>query len=163
MNPPDIEEARRQIVEVIGDCAYHALALAESLADEKRALEEQDMDALDIAISNKSQCVTELRNFEDQRKTLCSASGIPAGPEQMQRMIDWCDESSIVTNCWQHLMDVVTHCDSLNMTNGAIIRGRKQHVDTSISILRSGQPASTIYNRDGHKPQLHSLRSIAEA
>jgi flagella synthesis protein FlgN len=163
LNRPDINEARRRIVEVLGNAAYHALGLADILVDEKRALEAQNMDALDLAISNKSKCVAELRLAEDQRQKYCNDCGMPAGPEQMQSMIDWCDEYSIVANAWRHLMEVIAQCDFLNMTNGAIIRSRKQHVDTSISILRGGQPASMIYNRDGQKPQPHGLRSIAEA
>ena len=163
MSRPDSSEARRRLVEIIGNCVYHALGLADSLADEKRALEAEDMDALDLAISNKSRCVAELRSVEEQRRAFCDHCGVPAGAEQMQRMIDWCDQYSIVANCWQHLLEVVAQCDFLNTTNGAIIRSRKQHVDTSISILRNGTTASTIYNRDGQKPQLHGLRSIAEA
>lgn len=163
MTSPDLIESRRHIVEVLGKCVFHALGLADALAEEKRALEAQNMDALDHAVSNKSKCVAELRLVEEQRSKFCAECGFAPGAEQMQQMIDWCDEYAIVANAWRHLLEVVADCDFLNMTNGAIIRSRKQHVDSSISILRSGQPASTIYNRDGHKPQQHGLRSIAQA
>jgi flagellar biosynthesis/type III secretory pathway chaperone len=159
----DSSTARRRIVEVTGTAVFHALGLADALADEKRALESQDMDALDVAISNKSKCVAELRLVEDQRKRICTDCGFGDKTKQMQQMIAWCDEYAIVANCWQHLMEVVANCDLLNTTNGAIIRSRKQQVDSSISILRNGQPALTVYNRDGQKPQQHGLRSIAQA
>lgn len=163
LSHPDSSEARRRLVEIIGNSVYHALGLADTLADEKRALEAQDMDALDLAISSKSKCVAELRSVEEQRRKLCDDCGVPAEADQMQRMIDWCDQYSIVANCWRHLLEVIAQCDFLNTTNGAIIRARKQQVDNSISMLRSGTTASTIYNRDGQKPQPHGLRSIAEA
>lgn len=163
MTAPDVIESRRRIVEVLGKSVFHALGLADALAAEKRALEAQDMDALDLAVSLKSKCVAELRLVEEQRTKLCAECGFAAGTEQMQQMIAWCDEYAIVANAWRHLLEVVADCDFLNTTNGAIIRSRKQHVDSSIAILRSGQPASTIYNRDGLKPQQHGLRSIAQA
>ena len=163
MNAPDLIESRRRIVEVLGTAAFHALGLADSLADERRALESQDMDALDLAVSKKSRNVAELRLVEEQRSKICVQCGFAPGVEQMQHMIGWCDEYAIVAKAWRHLMEVIAECDFLNTTNGAIIRSRKQHVDSSISILRNGQPASTIYNRDGHKPQQHGLRSIAQA
>lgn len=154
---------RQRLIEIIGNCEIHALGLAETLEDERKALESQDADALDAAVSNKSKCVEELRGVEQQRKKFCVHSGFPDEPEQMQKVIACCDEHSVLANCWQQLMDVVTQCDSLNMTNGAIIRGRKQHIETSISIIRGGIPSNNIYDRSGQEPQRNNVRSIAEA
>jgi flagellar biosynthesis/type III secretory pathway chaperone len=159
----DSNTTRRRLVEVIGNCVYHALGLVETLQDERRALESQDMDALDIAISEKSKSVESLRLAEEQRKALCVAAGFPDGPEQMNDAIAWCDDYSVVANCWQHLLEIVTRCDSLNMSNGAIIRSRKTHVDASIAIIRGDSHNPSLYNRDGQNPARQSLRSIAEA
>lgn len=151
------------MVELIGNSVYHALGLMETLEDERKALEKQDMDALRSAVEKKGKCVNELRTMENERAALCSASGFEAGLDQMVQMLEWCDESSIIANCWQHLMDIATECNSLNVTNGAIIRGRKQQIDTSIAVIRGGQPTMTTYNRSGTEPHGHNLRSIAEA
>lgn len=159
----DVSETRRRFVEIIGNCVYHALGLTKTLEEEQRALASQDIDALDAAVCAKAKCVEELRVVEQERKNLCIESGFPDEPEQMQKVIAWCDDYAVVENCWQHLLDVVAQCDSLNMTNGAIIRGRKQHVDSSISIIRGGKSNTGIYNRSGQEPQRHNLRSIAEA
>lgn len=163
MAAPDPAAARKQIVEIIGDCVFHALGLMETLQDERKALEEQDMDALKSAVDSKGKCVNDLRTMEDRRRNLCAAAGFPDGPDQMVQMLEWCDENSVIANCWQHLMDVATECNTLNITNGAIIRGRKQQIETSISIIRGGQPEMDTYNRSGREPQGHHLRSIAEA
>jgi len=160
---PEPAELRRQIVEIIGNCVYHTLGLQESLEDERRALEGQDMTALRTALENKGHCVTELRRMEEQRSNLCVAAGFEAGHEQMPQLIEYCDENAAIANSWRHLMDIATVCDSLNVTNGAIIQGRKQQIETSIAIIRGGNPTMDTYNRSGREPHGHHLRSIAEA
>ncbi|MGI9272096.1 MAG: flagella synthesis protein FlgN [Woeseiaceae bacterium] len=163
MNEQDISKTREQLIEIIGRCELHALGLAKTLESERQALEGQDADALDIAVSEKSKSVEELRGAEQLRKRLCVESGFPDEPDQMQKVIAWCDQHAVLANCWQQLMDVVTQCDSLNMTNGAIIRSRKQHIETSISIIRGGIPSNNIYDRSGLEPRRDNVRSIAEA
>lgn len=156
-------EARRQIVEIIGNCVYHALGLMETLEEERKALEQQDMAALSTVIESKGRCVNDLRSVEEERKQVCIDAGFSDGPDQMVQMIEWCDDSSIVANCWQHLMDIAIECNALNITNGAIIRGRKQQIESSISIVRGGNPTMDTYNRSGTEPHGQHLRSIAEA
>lgn len=157
------DAARQQIVEIIGNCVYHALGLKESLEDELRALEEQDMDSLRSAIDNKSNCVESLRKLEDQRRVLCETAGFESGPEQMEQMTTWCDDDSVLANCWQHLLDIAVECNALNLTNGSIIRSRKQQIETSLAVIRGGAPEAGIYGRSGHGANGPSQRSLAEA
>ena len=42
------DEARNRIADLVGDSVYQALGLKEALEDERRALEAQDIDALDF-------------------------------------------------------------------------------------------------------------------
>lgn len=163
MAHPDPAEFRRQFVEIIGDCVYHALGLKETLEDERKALENQDMSALRTALENKGRCVAELRRKEEERNKLCIAAGFAAGPDQMLQVVEHHDEDTTIANGWQHLMDIATECDSLNVTNGAIIQGRKQQIETSIAIIRGGKPTMDTYDRSGREPRGHNLRSIAEA
>lgn len=81
----------------------------------------------------------------------------------MQQMTEWCDKDSIITNCWQHLMEIAVECNALNMTNGAIIRGCKQQIETSLSIIRGGVPGSDTYSRGGGATYVPSQQSLAEA
>lgn len=162
MQRPDSANARAQLVKIIGDCVYHAIGLKETLEEERKALEEQDMTALSAAIDDKTKCVDELRLGEQQRTDLCAAAGFSAGPEQMDQMIQWCDEDSAVSNCWQHLIGIAVDCDRLNVSNGQIIRGRQQQIESSISVLR-GEPQLHTYGHSGKEPRGHALRTIAEA
>lgn len=163
MSRPAPADVRIRIVEIIGNSVYQALGLKESLEDEHRALELQDLQALRAAIANKSKCVAELQALEEQRLECCIAAGFQAGPEQMEQVTAWCDEGSELANCWQHLLDIAVECNAMNFTNGAIIRGRKQHIDTSLAVIRGGDTETSTYGRGGQGPGGLSQRSLAEA
>ncbi len=52
---------------------------------------------------------------------------------------------------------------ALNLTNGAIIRVRQQHFESSLSVLRGVSPGSDTYGRNGEESGDFSRRSLAEA
>lgn len=163
MRRPGPDNSRKQIVEIVGNCVYHALGLKESLADELRALEQQDMDALRTAVDNKSHCVDALRTLEEERRDVCAAAGFEPGDEQMVEVIAWCDDDDVLANCWQHLLDIAVECNAMNLTNGSIIHSRKQQIETSLAVIRGGAPEAGLYGRSGHGANGPSQRSLAEA
>lgn len=156
-------DARERIVEMVGTSVYQALALKESLDDEHRALERQDMEALGIALDNKSVCVQALQTLEQERHQFCVAMGFAAGPEQMVQLTEWCDENSVLADSWQHLLDIAIECNALNFTNGAIIRARKQQIEAGLAVIRGSGPESGTYGRSGRAPSGPSQRALAEA
>lgn len=151
------------MADILGDSVYHALGLKETLDDERKALEAQDAGALLAILEQKELCVRELRKLDEQRSELCAAAGFPAGPEQMDGMLEWCDDNDAVANTWQHLMEIATECNSRNLTNGSIIRGRKQQIDAGLAVVRGGASNVDTYSRNGMEPSGASLRPIAEA
>ena len=163
MARPDATSARRRMTELLGDSVYQALGLKETLDDERDALKHQDVESLLTVLEQKETCVRALRRLDEQRSELCASAGFPAGPEQMDSMLGWCDVDGEVTNTWQHLMEIATECNSRNLTNGSIIRGRKQQIDTGLAVVRGGAPGVDTYNRSGMEPGGASLRPIAEA
>lgn len=163
MQAPDQQNARDRLVDIIGNSVYHALGLKETLENERRALESQDMDGLNSAVESKSVCVDALRVLEDERRELCIAAGFEAGPDQMQQTIGWCDDDEAIANSWQHLMEVAVECNALNITNGSIIRGRKLQIESSLSIIRGGVAEADTYNRGGRDSNVPSQQALAEA
>ncbi|MBT8098761.1 MAG: flagellar protein FlgN [Gammaproteobacteria bacterium] len=163
MAAPDPDNARQRLLEVVGNSIYHALGLKETLENERRALEQQDMDGLNSAVESKSLCISALRQLDDERSQLCVVSGFAAGTDQMQQMSDWCDDDDSVANAWQHLMEIAVECNALNITNGAIIQGRKLQIETSLSIIRGGVPQADTYNRGGADSHVPSQQALAEA
>ena len=163
MTQPDAPSARHRMTELLGDSVYQALGLMETLDEERNALEHQDVAALLAIVEQKETCVRELRRLDEQRSQLCANAGFPAGPEQMDSMLGWCDVDGEVTSAWAHLMEIATECNSRNLTNGSIIRGRKQQIDTGLAVVRGGAPGADTYSRSGMEPSGASLRPIAEA
>lgn len=163
MAAPESQVVRRQLVELIGDSVYQALGLRESLEDEFRALEAQDMDALGAAVENKARCTAGLEALEERRKACCAEAGFEPGPEQMQRVTEWCDADSVLASSWEHLLEIAAECVALNITNGAIIRSRRQHVESSLAVIRGGSPGAGTYSPAGAVPESGNQRSLAEA
>ena len=156
-------DARCKIVDVIGESVCHALVLRESLKDERAALESQDTEALNDAVTAKSDCVSKLAELEQQRAELCERLGFHDGPEQMTRMSEWCDEDSVVASGWLQLLEIATECNSLNLTNGAIISLRRQHTDSQLAVLRGTDSQTETYGREGIDTAARNRRALAQA
>ena len=160
---PSPREARSRIVDLIADSAREALALRESLEAERQALEAQDTDALQAVVLSKNAHAENLHELDRQRSTLCQQWGFSAGPDQIDNVIGWCDEDDAISGCWAELMTIAAEGNALNLTNGAIIRLRQQHFETSLSVLRGVMPGSDTYGRNGEESGDFSRRSLAEA
>ncbi len=160
---PSPLEARNRLAEIIGECVFQALGLKESLKNERAALETQDTDALHDAVSTKSTIVQSLSQLESERLKLCEAAGFAAGIGQMDDLTDWCDEQSVVRNGWTHLMDIVSECNALNLTNGAIIHARQQMIENNLGVLRGAELNPDTYHREGRDNAAMNQRSLAQA
>jgi flagellar biosynthesis/type III secretory pathway chaperone len=156
-------EARSQIVDIVGESLSQALGLKASLEDEREALETQDIDALDAVVTSKSAYAENLQVLDRRRGALCQEWGFSAGPDQMQQLIDWCDEDDLISDRWQQLLNIAAEGNALNLTNGAIIRVRQQQFESSLSVLRGVMPGSDTYSRNGEESGDISRRPLAEA
>lgn len=163
MNSPTPQDARTQCFDLLNDSVYQALGLKEILLAENDALQAQDTDSLESIVDSKSTCVAKLQRLDEQRVALCTACGFDSGQDQMPQLIEWCDEKDQLKSRWDHLMIVAAESSALNMTNGAIIRVRQQHFDTSLSVLRGVEPGTETYGRNGGESGGYGHRSLAQA
>ncbi len=152
--------ARGRIIDILGKSVFQALGLKESLEDERRALETQDLEALDLAVTNKGICIEELKRLESARANVCVDAGFD--PEAMQQLTEWCDDDSMIERRWNDLIELATECNSLNLTNGNIIRARQVQLGGRLAVLRGAFETPATYERDGSGPA-HANRSLAEA
>ena len=157
------EVFRTRVADLLGTSVLHALGLKECLVEEKAALEAQDLDTLDDVVANKSHCVTELQALDSQRTSLCVDAGFGEGPDQMEQVMRWCDTDAVIANSWNHLIELATECNALNMTNGAIIRARQHQIHSSLSVLRGESPEAVTYGREAGGAAPIQRRSLAEA
>ncbi len=155
--------ACRAIAAIIADSLDCASELKAALQNERRALENQDTDALYAVVDSKNLCAQTLQRLEQTRGQLCSEWGFSAAPEQMQSVLDWCDEDGQLGLGWRELLDIAAEGNALNLTNGAIIRVRQQHMESSLSVLRGVTPGSDTYGQNGAESGDTSRRSLAEA
>lgn len=155
-------ETRARIVDILGTSVLHAMGLKESLVAENTALERQDVAALDAAVASKGRCVSELQSLDAERTRLCTVAGFEAGAGQMQSLMAWCDEGSVIANAWDQLMGIAAECNALNMTNGAIIRVREQQVRSGLSLLRGQAPESDTYGHPDRAGSGFEQRTLAE-
>ena len=155
--------ARERFVDLIGKSVYKALDLKESLEIERQALEAGDSQGLFAALDTKERCVEQLQSLEQQRLSYCTQLGFENGPMQMQHVIEWCDREYAIANAWQHLIDIASECNALNLTNGAIIRSRKSHVESGLAVLRGGATDNATYDRHGPTSPSLPPRPLAEA
>jgi flagellar biosynthesis/type III secretory pathway chaperone len=163
MTRPTPAEARKEIAGLIGRSVSQARTLKESLEVERSALEDQDADALEDIVVSKNDCAEQLQTLDLQRSALCESWGFTAGPGQMDEIIDWCDEDDLIDQGWSQLMQLAADGNTLNLTNGAIIRLRQQQFETSLSLLRGVTPGSDTYGRNGAESGDLSRHSLAEA
>ena len=163
MPRPAPAEARSQIVDILGACLTEARALQESLEVERHALENQDTDGLNAVVLSKNDHAEKLGVLDQERNTLCQRWGFAAGPDQMDALMNWCDDDGAIDDRWAELMAIAAAGNALNLTNGAIIRLRQQHFETSLSVLRGVVPGSDTYGRNGEESGDFSRRSLAEA
>ncbi|MEL7187376.1 MAG: flagellar protein FlgN [Pseudomonadota bacterium] len=157
------DKARNRIVELLSDTVYQALALKESLEDERKALETEDMAAIERAVEIKSACVEKLKDLDQKRDTLCKSWGFTAGPDQMQDVIDYCDDADLIKDRWNELMVIAAESSAINLTNGAIIRIRQQQFESSLSLLRGRTPRIDTYGQHGNGSGDFKSQSLAQA
>ena len=81
----------------------------------------------------------------------------------MARLIDWCDDKDELRNRWDQLLVVAAESSALNMTNGAIIRVRQQHFESSLAVLRGVNPGTDTYGPHGGEAGGFGHRSLAQA
>lgn len=163
MSHRSLPEARTQIVEILDASIHQALGLKESLQDERHALERQDTDALKVALTTKGVCVNHLQKFENRRMELCGASGFGAGPEQMEKFLAWCDEGSEIAHRWHELLDIAAECNTLNLTNGAIVQAHQHMIATNLAVMRGGNVVPDTYQREGREAASADSQSLARA
>ena len=160
---PAVDSARKQVFSLINDTLAAAEALTAVLADERSALEAEERHALLAAVERKSSCIDKMRELDAHRAELCSAFGFADNNRPMDDLIDWCDADGSIRSAWNRLLSIAADGASTNMTNGAIIRARRQHFESGLNMLRGITPGMDTYGHDGNAPGDFGHRALAEA
>ena len=149
---PDAERVRLECI--IADSIREADALERALDRERLALERRDAAALAMAAQEKLTRVARLEALEAQRQA--SNPEVLGAPEQSGIRTKL---SGTVPGQWRNFLAIVGRCQTLNTTNGAIIRLRRQQVTDALRVV-SGTTAET-YGPSGSESTSHSRRALA--
>ena len=163
MARPAVETARNQVLSLLKDTLAAAEALTAVLADERSALEAEERRALLAAVERKSSCIDRMRDLDVRRAELCVAFGFADNSRPMDDLIDWCDADGSIRSAWNRLLSKAADGASINLTNGAIIRARRQHFESGLNMLRGTTPGMDTYGHDGNAPGDFGHRALAEA
>lgn len=126
------------------------------LAEEREILETRDSAALAEVAKRKQRAVSELEDLESRRTALLRNATIANDAAGMQSQLQKAED----LERWQHYLELAGRCQQANMTNGAIIRLRHQHISDALAIL-SGERRET-YGPAGNSRAATS-RPLAEA
>ena len=132
-------------------CVRAANALKQCLLTERDALSGGDADTLNLAIEAKAVQLRELRHL---LKGTAEGAALRAGDAH---------EDSAPRSPWQTFMSLLAECESLNNTNGAAIRLRRQQVDSNLALLRGQNTVPDIYGPQGDAGASQAGRPLTEA
>ncbi len=161
-------DAYQRMLEILSNCESCANSLLETLSNEREALEAQDLQRINDIAGHKYALVERLDACEAQRMSLCLSTattglGDPAAASQMSDFLQEFDNSSRTLNqLWTAISVAIESCRTLNIANGAIIRLRQQHFESSLAILRGGDSGNGTYQRSGVSAADHASQSITE-
>lgn len=155
-------ECYSRVGKILSESLHHALALREILQEERAALETTDTTSLNTTCVKKQMCVNSLEALEAERVEIFIACGFASDTDDMKSLAMWCDDDSLLLSSWEHLLEVISTCNQLNSTNGAIIHVRQEQIRNSLSLLRNGTAQEATYGPRGENASSLGARSIAE-
>jgi len=163
MSNTSADDTRNQIVKILGESVDCALGLKETLVEERDALERRDTVSLNTAAMSKASLIRKLARLNEARGEVSEQAGFGNGTETMDDLATWCDDASLVSNCWHHFREIASECDLLNKTNGAIILLRRQQILDGLSLLRGNQHDTNTYTPTGSTTNTIAGRPLTEA
>ncbi len=163
MSDESTHETRDRIVRILTESVDCALGLKETLVAERDALERRDTISLNTAAVSKAALIRKLAGLNESRGKISEQAGFGRGTETMEDLAAWCDEDSLVSNCWRRFREIASECDLLNKTNGAIILLRRQQILDGLSLLRGNQNSTSTYTPTGAAVNSFAGRELTEA
>lgn len=131
-----------------------ANALKQCLLTERDALGGGDAETLNLAVEAKS---VQLRKLQHLLK------GTPEGVALRSLKPSDQTEDAASQSLWQTFMSLLADCESLNNTNGAAIRLRRQQVHHNLALLRGQNTVPDIYGPQGNAGASQAGRPLTEA
>jgi flagella synthesis protein FlgN len=139
---------RTELKEILIDGIGYVIELEMTLVAERSALESRDMTLLESTAKSKDTLAKNLAMFDFFRADIESLAEQGDGS---------------IRESWHQFQSIARDCDSLNRTNGAIIRARHEQISTGLSLLQGRARNSDTYTPSGSTVASSGRRSLTEA
>jgi len=137
-----------ELKEILSDGRGYVGDLKEALIEERDALENRDTELLASTAQSKETLARNLAMFDFFRADI----------ENLARQ-----DNGAILDAWNEFQAIARDCDSLNKTNGAIIRARHDQISTGLSLLQGRDQNSNTYTPSGSTAASSGRRSLTEA
>ena len=158
LTPDRCRAKLRHVLDRSLECSKRLEAL---LQDERAALQTQNAGELEAVTASKLDCVRNLDQLENERRSLGNNAGFEAGESGMQALLGWCDDGSRLEGSWRELLEIANRCSLLNQSNGAIGRVRQEHVRGALAVLSGGNHDDAVYDATGRDAGRIGQRELA--
>lgn len=148
MNASLRSELDEALSAVIAEMQTAIAAFRESLADERKALDQADPTALNQAGDRKRSLLMQLEQLDMERQQLLRETG-PANTGQQR--------------AWNHALKALHDCQRANQRNGNIIAWRLHHVRQALSVLTGNRDETGLYSPAGQLHQGYRSLPLARA
>jgi flagellar biosynthesis/type III secretory pathway chaperone len=137
-----------ELKEILSDGLGYVGDLKATLIEERGALENRDMSLLEATAQSKQTLAKNLAMFDFFRADI----------EGFAKK-----HNGAILDAWNEFQSIARDCDSLNKTNGAIIRARRDQISTGLSLLQGRDTQSDTYTPSGSAAPSTGRRSLTEA
>lgn len=144
--------------ELLAADARAVARLRELLLEERSALGQRDLAALERLVQQKLACLQQLEAHERERRELIAQSGAPDWPGLLQAL------DAAVARDWESLRTQLAALAELNATNEKIVSRTRRSTARLLALLRGQTDApAAVYDRLGRTHACGDLRAITRA
>jgi flagellar biosynthesis protein FlgN len=126
MPPFDHTHCREQLATLMASENAQLAALETLLMQEYELLQARDAEGLEKAGTARQLCIGHILRIEDERHSLCRATGRSADTAGLQSLLAWCDPAGLLMPAMQEYRDRTQRCREQNDRNGILVNGRLQ-------------------------------------
>jgi flagellar biosynthesis/type III secretory pathway chaperone len=136
------------------------------LVDLKASIAQNDVEAINVTLSEKNLPTGEIEGLENHRNKLLNQYGFEANKEGQAACIKWCDdEKGSLSEQFQLLSESLTQLQRSIQTNALLVKKGQDRIRRSVNLL-TGQVndgKSSTYSKNGQTHGANNKRSISQA
>ncbi len=158
-------DSQRELADILSGEELCLSRLQRSLEQEKRALENRQLGALEEAVKEKESALAEAAELHRRRANLLEQHGFSNDESGIRRCIEQCAPSLSreLRPLWGRLHDLIRSCRDQNLVNGQILELNRQSLRQTLEILTQGAGTVELYTPQGRSTHQPGSAPLAKA